>query len=87
MVDFHYNGKTHFYNGSTIFYVEEGRYEGTYKKLDKFSADELHVAISLYERLRVSKGYKKRLVMSNNGMRTIIAREISERETDESKST
>jgi len=83
MKTFEYAGKSWEYDDLTIFLLELGRHENTYKTQKEFAEwlydSPVEVAIATYECFHVSKGYKKRLSMMNNDRKTIIAREISKR--------
>lgn len=83
MKTFDYAGKTWEYDDNTIFLMELGRYQNKYKS-DKtfpcsFLNDAVASAIATYETFNVSLGYKKRLVMVKDGVRTTITHQTTKR--------
>jgi hypothetical protein len=77
MNTFDYGGLTWEYDGNTVFLLELGRYQNTYKKSREFQ--DVMEAIAFYESMNVSLGRKKRLVRLKDGTRTTIARQTSRR--------
>lgn len=74
---FHYNGLDWEYDSDTRFIIESGRYKNKYKawSIHQDPKD----AIEKYEALRVTQGYKKRLIMPFSNTLITLARFISPR--------
>jgi hypothetical protein len=83
MNKFNYAGQTHTYDDLTIFLLELSRYDNQYKV--KKQILDLNEAIKEYESHEVAEGYKKRFSMMNNGIKTIIAKQITLKRKDRTK--
>lgn len=81
MKTFDYAGRTWKYDEATFFVVEVGRYKNAYQCDQQFPSWMLENAIEAYEERHVSDGYKRRLVMINEGNKKVIARMTSKRKS------
>jgi hypothetical protein len=77
MKTFEFNGRTFECDHRTIFYLEIGRYENAYVVAKTFA--DVPDALIAYDHYKVSNGFKKRLVMSNDGKKTVLGKVISKR--------
>lgn len=74
---------TYEYDNETQFIIQTGRYKNIYKARSIRTGSEAMMPHSdifnEYESLRVTNGYKKRLVMIKDYIQTILGRYASER--------
>jgi len=75
MKTFDYAGKSWEYDDCTLFIVEMGRYHNSYSYSQQFM--KWKQAIETYEAMNVSDGYKKRLSIVRNGVKTKITHKTS----------
>ena len=71
------NGRDFSYSDSTTFLVQVGKGErGSYNTRYSFTGD-INKAAFYYQCINIGNGYKKRLVMENNGSKCLIVRALS----------
>jgi hypothetical protein len=71
------NGREFQYSDSTNFLIQVGKGEkGAYATRYSFTGD-LGKASFYYQCINIGNGYKKRLVMDNNGCKSLIVRALS----------
>lgn len=76
MKSFFYNNMTYFYDDDTSFIIQTGRYRNKYLTRHIRTGD-YEESIADYQKLVISGGYKKRLLIINDNKETIVARQIS----------